>query len=109
MKPKAQFLVLALVAWVTGLQAQNVAVRTNEFEVDLSDPKKLVTATIPVITWVTPAAETTYTQENRFKIKFEIESNSPIKNITITVKDGTSANRGPAATIEPPADDKLSP
>lgn len=110
MKTKTQLFFAALMTLVTVAQAQNVAVRTSEFEVDFSDPKKLVSTTIPVITWVTPVAETTYTQENRYKIKFEIESATPIKNITITIKDGaTSISRGPALNIEPAATDNLTP
>src|SRR5688572_31823059 len=89
---KKQFVVLVafvLVAFVRiDAQAQNVAARTNEFEVDFSDPKKLVTTTIPVINWITPTAETTYAQENKYKIKFEIQSGTPIKNITISIKEG---------------------
>ena len=65
------------------LHAQNVATRTNEFEVDFTDPKKVVATTIPVINWITPVAETTYAQENKYKIVFEIQSATPIKNITI--------------------------
>jgi hypothetical protein len=77
------------------LIAQNVSTRTNEFEVDFSDPKKLVTTTIPVVNWITPIAETNYAQENKYKIRVEIESDRPIKNITIYVKeDEGSASRG---------------
>jgi hypothetical protein len=77
------------------LIAQNVSTRTNEFEVDFSDPKRLVTTTIPVVNWITPIAETNYAQENKYKIRVEIESDRPIKNITIYVKeDEGSASRG---------------
>lgn len=76
-------------------QAQNVTARTNEFEVDFNDPKRNVTTTIPVINWITPVAETTYQQENKYLIKFEIESSTPIKNVTISIKEGMeSASRG---------------
>jgi hypothetical protein len=77
------------------LIAQNVSTRTNEFEVDFSDPKKLLTTTIPVVNWITPIAETNYAQENKYKIRVEIESDRPIKNITIYVKeDAGSTSRG---------------
>jgi hypothetical protein len=90
-------------------QAQNVAARTNEFEVDFSDPKRLVTTTIPVINWVTPTAETTYAQENKYKIKFEIESATPIKNVTISIKEGADqASRG-TQSIQPDASNNLHP
>ncbi|MBI1768722.1 MAG: caspase family protein [Bacteroidetes bacterium] len=77
------------------LSAQNVSTRTNEFEVDFSDPKKLVYSVIPVINWITPTAESNYAGEQKYKIKFEIESSAPIKNIQITIKEAPeSASRG---------------
>jgi hypothetical protein len=110
MKIKVQLLSLALMTMAIGLNAQNVAVRTSDFEVDFSDPKKLVNTTIPVISWVTPVSETTYTQDNRFKIKIEIESTTPIKNITVTIKDGaTSISRGEPLSIAPPVAENLKP
>jgi Caspase domain len=108
MKPyhKVFVVVLFALASATGF-AQNVSTRTNEFEVDFSDPKKLVTSTIPVINWITPVAETTYAQENKYKIKFEIESTTPMKNITISIKEGVnSASRG-SQTITPDASQNL--
>ncbi|MCB0498818.1 MAG: caspase family protein [Cyclobacteriaceae bacterium] len=69
--------------------------RTNEFEVDFSDPNKLVSSVIPVISWITPVAESNYSNENKYKIKFEIESDKPIKNIQIIIKESEeSASRG---------------
>ena len=96
------FLSFALAVFcVTGLVAQNVSTRTNEFEVDFSDPGKVMNTTIPVISWVTPVAETNYAQENKYRIKLEIESDKPIKNITIYVKeDENGASRG-MTTVEP--------
>jgi len=101
MKTKQVTTVLALLFVTTLGWAQNVATRTNEFEVDFSDPKRLVTTTIPVINWITPVAETSYAQENKYKIKFEIESDKPIKNITISIKEGVEAGTRGMQSIEP--------
>jgi hypothetical protein len=69
----------------------------------------LVTTTIPVINWITPVAETTYAQENKYKIKFEIESGTPIKNITISIKEGVDqASRG-IQSFSPDASANLNP
>ncbi|MBS1544717.1 MAG: caspase family protein [Bacteroidetes bacterium] len=88
-------MVLALLAIASFAFAQNVVTRTNEFEVDLSDPSKQVNAVIPVVNWITPIAETNYVGEPKYRIKFEIESNSPIKNISIVVKENAeSGSRG---------------
>lgn len=93
MKTRLGFVLSMLV--VSLANGQNVSSRTNEFMVDVSDPAKLVNSTIPVISWVTPTAETNYSGEQRYKIKFEIESASPIKNIMIVIKESPeSASRG---------------
>lgn len=104
---KAHLTLLLAGSLVTTAFAQNVSSRTNEFEVDFSDPKKLVTSTIPVINWITPTAETTYAQENKYKIKFEIESSTPIKNVVINIKEGVNtASRG-TQNIQPDASQTL--
>ncbi len=46
-------MVLAILCFANA-KAQNVSTRTNEFEVDFSDSKKLAYSTIPVINWITP-------------------------------------------------------
>ena len=52
--------------------AQNVSTRTSEFEVDFSDPKKLMYSTVPVVNWISPLQETNYSQEMKFKIQIEM-------------------------------------
>jgi Caspase domain len=92
---KKLLVLLVGITTVFGLNAQNVSSRTSEFEVHVGDSAKLVNSTIPVISWVTPVAETNYSGEAKYKIKFEIESASPIKNITIIIKESAeSASRG---------------
>jgi len=105
--PRAFLVVFFAFATTTAAFAQNVSTRTNEFEIDFSDPTKLVTSTIPVITWITPTAETTYAQENKYKIKFEIESTTPIKNITISIKEGVNAASRGSQTFQPDPAQKL--
>ena len=80
--------------------AQNVSARTNEFEVDFSDPSKLVHTTIPVISWVAPQQETSYAQDMKFRIKIEVQSDKPIRNVTIYIKEAEGASRG-MTTIAP--------
>src|SRR5882757_854729 len=94
-------LVVMLLLMGTSAVAQNVATRTNEFEVDFADPNKKLNSTIPVINWITPEAETTYQQENKYKIKFEIESSTPIKNVTISIKEGMEAGSRGSQTFQP--------
>jgi Caspase domain len=106
MKKSLFSLALTLLSVVVAI-AQNVSTRTNDFEVDFSDPKKLAYTTIPVINWITPVQETNYAQENKFKIRVEIDSDKPIKSIIINVKESEqSASRGSSA-IEPTDAEKL--
>jgi len=87
------------------LRAQNVSTRTNEFEVDLTDVTKHTT--IPVINWQTPIAETSYSEGTKFKIKVEIESDRPIKNVTIILKENeTTTSRG-MTSVKPEAGQEL--
>jgi hypothetical protein len=108
---KASILVvvaLCAISSATGF-AQNVSTRTNDFEVDFSDPSRLVTSTIPVINWVYPAAETTYAQDNKYKIKFEVASGTPIKNITISIKEGMNAASRGTQTFQPDPSMNMNP
>lgn len=99
------FLVFATLAYA-GF-AQTVSTRTNDFEVDFSDPNRLVNTTIPVINWISPVPETNYVQDGKFKIKFEIESTTPVKNIVISIKETTeSATRG-SVSIQPEGNEQF--
>lgn len=101
MKKINWIVVVGLLLFSTWSIGQTVTTRTNEFEVDFSDPKKLANTTIPVINWVTPVPETSYAQDNKFKIKVEIESITPLKNITISIKENAeTASRG-SMSIKP--------
>jgi hypothetical protein len=101
MKTRILFYALAMVVIPFITRSQNVSTRTNEFQVDFSDPKKLVSSVIPVINWITPTAESNYAGEAKYKIKFEIESSTPLKNISIIIKENpTSSSRG-MLNIEP--------
>ena len=89
---------LLLVGVFSFVKAQNVTTRSSEFEVDFSDPAKLVKTTVPVINWAIPIPETSYVQTTKFKIKFEVESSTPLKGVTINVKQtAETASRGTMA------------
>lgn len=99
---KTQTKIVLTLLLITGvlstMQAQNVSSRSSEFEVDFSDPSNLVTTTVPVINWAIPIPETSYVQDAKFKIKFQVESSSPLKNVTISIKQTLeTASRGSLA------------
>jgi hypothetical protein len=101
MKRKSPLFFVFFLLSLSIASAQNVNTRTNEFEVDFSDPKKLVNTTIPVIKWIAPVPETNYAQEMKFKISIEIESDTPLRNIIIYIKESeTTASRG-MTTVKP--------
>jgi Caspase domain len=105
MKNRLIFL-MALMATTIGSVAQNVSTRTNTFEVDFSDPNKLANSIIPVINWVTPVAESNYVGDTKYKIKFEIESASPLKNITIVVKETLESTSRGMLSIQPATEEE---
>jgi len=112
MKRATKIVVAAFFAFASATaptSAQNVSTRTNDFEIDFSDPTRLVTSTIPVINWITPVAETTYAQDNKYKIKFEVASGTPIKNITISIKEGMNAASRGTQTFQPDIAQNLNP
>jgi hypothetical protein len=86
---------LLIVVTFCNATAQTVNARSNEFAVDLSDPKALKFSTVPKINWVLPVAELNYTQDTKMKIKLEVESDKPIKEVVFLVKQNAeSATRG---------------
>src|SRR5258705_4105510 len=101
MKTKMQLALVLMLGFITVMKAQNVSTRTNEFEVDFSDPKKLVNSTVPTINWIAPVAETNYAQDPKFKIKFNVESASGIKNITLAIKESHVSSARGAQMIQP--------
>jgi len=101
---KNVLLVLILMGIILQAKSQNVSTRTNEFEVDFSDPTKLVKSVIPVINWNTPDAENIYVADAKYKINVTVTSATPLKGITIIIKESPeSASRGMLA-IHPTTD-----
>lgn len=96
---------ITLALATTALIAQNVSSRTNEFEVDFSDPGNVVNTVIPVINWISPVPETNYAQEARYRIQVEVFSEKPIKSVTIFIRESDAATRG-MTTLTPQPDEE---
>lgn len=107
MKSRIFLSLVLMIAGITGLMAQNVTTRTNEFEVDFSDPKKLMHSTIPVISWISPIAETNYAQENKYKIQIDVSSERPIKSVTIFIKETEGSTSRGQTSVKPEAGQEL--
>ena len=94
MKKEILGLVLVLLLAAEAV-AQSVSSRSNVFEVEVNESKKLANSSVPKVTWMAPIPETSYSQEQRFKIKFVVETSTPIKSVTIHLKENAeSASRG---------------
>jgi hypothetical protein len=105
---KKKFVVLlAFVLSTFALIAQNVSTRTNEFEVDFSDPKKLMNSTVPVISWISPIQETNYAQEPKIKIRFDVASDKPMKSVTLMVKESEKTESRGMTSVKPEAGKEL--
>jgi hypothetical protein len=107
MKNRIVLFVVLLTLNIIVLRAQNVSTRTNEFEVDFSDPKKVMNSTIPVITWISPIQETNYAQEPKFKIRFDVASDKPMKSVTLMVKESEKAESRGMTSVKPEAGKEL--
>jgi hypothetical protein len=87
MKTRASLTLLLIIALFRMTFGQNVSARSGEFEVDFTDAKKLLNTRVPVITWMAPTDEVSYTMDVHYKIKIEIECLAPLKNVYVIIKD----------------------
>ncbi|HNP75880.1 MAG: caspase family protein [Cyclobacteriaceae bacterium] len=97
---KTLAVILVILSFMGGY-AQNVGSRTTEFEIDLSDPGKTVKSALPAINWITPVAETNFVSDAKYRIKFEIVSTTPLKNISIVIKETFDASSRGMLNIAP--------
>lgn len=98
------FFCLLLVGALT--HAQNVSSRSQAFEVDLSDPKRVINSAIPTVSWILPIPETNYVQEAKFKISFEVQSAAAIKGVTINIRENELASTRGSLPLEPKPEEK---
>ncbi|MBA4144705.1 MAG: hypothetical protein C0523_02985 [Cytophaga sp.] len=107
MRTRIKLIIAIVFGYSFWASAQNVTTRSSEFEVDFSNPGKLVTTTVPVINWSIPIPETSYIQDVKFKIKLEVSSSSALKGVTINIKQTLEvASRG-SLTVKPTENDSL--
>ena len=103
MKQLLIFTPLLFVATIVA-EAQNVSNRTEKFSIDT---KKTVTSTVPLITWMTPIPDVSYTADARYKIKFVVETTTPIKSITIALRESPLAEPRGSMVVKPEEAQKL--
>jgi hypothetical protein len=99
----ASFAIMLLA--ISVVVAQNVSVRSDEFDVNKQQFTTTLTA-IPTVKWITPVAETSYIEPGRFRIHLEIDSDTPLAAVTIDIIDPTGAEDVKTLRIEPKEEEK---
>lgn len=98
--------IIALSFIAQNLYAQKVSAHSDEFTVDLSDSKNLKDSSVPVINWLAPINETIFLREAKLFVKLEITSPTPLKLVTLSVKDKSEAAVRGSTMITPKENEK---
>jgi len=81
--------------------AQDISARTDAFQ--LSEKN----SDLPIINWISPASESVYQSESTYSVKFDLSCATPIKLISISLKDAINSKSRTTQKIE--LDSKLDP
>lgn len=84
--------------------AQKIKQRSAEFNVDFTK-SQLATTHLPIITWLSPAEEITYSKETKINLRAEIKSKREISNVTLFISD--SEDQEAISTKEITVNDKM--
>lgn len=101
------FIFLLILAAGTSV-AQNLSSRSNDFTIDLHDPKNLVESSVPVIHWSSPLNETMFLREQKLYVKFEVTSSREIKEVLLKIKEKNQPTVRGSQTIVPKATERNS-
>lgn len=84
---------------IAGLSAaaQNVGSRTSSFEADFGGGKN---TDLPIITWIQPESESIYQSATSYSVKFDLACSTPIRLISISLKDDVNAKSRTTQKIE---------
>lgn len=93
-----------LVACVIGAKAQNVNSRTDKFHLNTATS---VTSTVPIVTWMQPIPDISYSEQSRYRIKFVVETTTPIEGVMINVKESLQAAARGSLKVMPDASQKM--
>lgn len=87
--------------------AQNLSTKSNDFKVDLSDPKNLKETSVPLIQWITPVNETVLLREPKLPLTIEITSSVAIKEVNLTIKEKNQTGMRGSQSIKPKSDEQF--
>jgi hypothetical protein len=81
--------------------AQDVSSRTDVFQLAEKN------SDLPIINWISPATESTYQSETTYNVRFDLSCSTPIKAISISLKNEVNSKSRTTQKIE--LDTKLDP
>jgi hypothetical protein len=86
--------------------AQKASAHSDEFTVDLTDTKNLKDSSVPLINWLAPVNETIFLREAKLFVKLEVTSPTPLKTLTLSVKEQSGAALRGSQIITPKENEK---
>lgn len=95
------FSILMALALAAAVNAQSISTRSDAFRVDVDATRGMPKSSLPSVQWQTPIPDISYSEENRFKIKFTIESNSAIQEVLIQIKEFNDGSGRGTLTLTP--------
>ena len=78
-------ILLSLVCFKT--YAQNVSAKSNKITIDLSDPRKDNSVSIPTISWMEPADSISYVKDGNFNMVAEVKSIYGLNSVKLRLMD----------------------
>lgn len=79
------YLGIFFLALFIDVRGQNLSTKSNEVSLDFSSKKS--NSFLPLINWVAPANETSFLKDSKLTIKVDITAKSPLKSVTLTMRD----------------------
>lgn len=80
--------------------SQNISTRSSEFNIDLKN-NALIDADIPVVNWIKPIPEINFSEDGKFHFKLTVDSENPLKSVTIEMKNMKTGERIGMRTVLP--------
>ena len=87
--------------------SQSVSTKSNNFSVDLTDPKNLKNTSVPIITWITPLNETVFHREGKLPVRVSIQSPVAIKTVGVSIRDKNQGESRGNMMITPKENERM--
>lgn len=87
--------------------SQSVSAKSNNFSVDLTDPKNLKNTSVPIITWIMPLNETVFHREGKLPVRVSIQSPVAIKIVGVSIRDKNQGESRGNMVITPKESERM--